>query len=158
MIQTFTLPVRILVTTQDVSLMEIVRDRYSVVEIRSGFTVQESMELFSSYLKIPADYLPTEAKAIHDECKVMKIMMMVHRPLISLSLSGLSDGDLTDRKSHQRERSVPSNTKTVRAMAILSAESQDPSLLKTKATSHLLRARECDGRSPNVCGQSRAWR
>ena len=33
-IQTFTLPVRVLVTTQDVSVMEIVRDRYSVVEIR----------------------------------------------------------------------------------------------------------------------------
>ena len=48
--------------------------------LRSGFTVQESMELFSSYLKIPADYLPTEATAIHDECKVM---MRLHKPLLT---------------------------------------------------------------------------
>ena len=42
--------------------------------------MQESMELFSSYLKIPADYLPTEATAIHDECKVM---MRLHKPLLT---------------------------------------------------------------------------
>ena len=33
-IKTFTLPVRILVTTQDVSVMEIVRRHYKVVDIR----------------------------------------------------------------------------------------------------------------------------
>ena len=33
-IKTFTLPVRILVTTQDVSVMETVRGHFSVVEIR----------------------------------------------------------------------------------------------------------------------------
>ena len=109
------------------------------------------MELFSSYLKIPADYLPAEAKAIHDECKVMT---MLQPTFTYLDLPGLSDGDLTDRKSHQRERPVQTNTKTVRAMAILSTESQDSSLLKTKATSHLLRARECDGCSSTVRGQS----
>ena len=34
MIQTFTLPVRIMVTTQDISVMETVRDHFSVVELR----------------------------------------------------------------------------------------------------------------------------
>ena len=33
-IQTFTLPVRIMVTTQDISVMETVRDHFSVVELR----------------------------------------------------------------------------------------------------------------------------
>ena len=60
---------------------------YSLVcPLRSGFTVQESMELFSSYLKIPADYLPTEATAIHEECKVM-MMMMVQPTFTHLDLS-----------------------------------------------------------------------
>ena len=54
---------------------------------RSGFTVQESMELFSSYLKIPADYLPTEATAIHEECKVMMMMMIVQLTFTHLDLS-----------------------------------------------------------------------
>ena len=33
-IQTFTLPVRIMGTTQDISVMETVRDHFSVVELR----------------------------------------------------------------------------------------------------------------------------
>ena len=38
--------------------------------LRPGFTQQESLQLFSSYLHVPQEYLPAEAKAIHDECKV----------------------------------------------------------------------------------------
>ena len=37
----------------------------------SGFTEAESLQLFSSYLKVPSDYLPAEARAIHEECKVI---------------------------------------------------------------------------------------
>ena len=84
-IKTFTLPVRILVTTQDVSVMEIVRGLFSVVELRSGFTEQESMQLFSSYLKIPSDYLPTEARAIHEECKGSPMVISMIGSLISES-------------------------------------------------------------------------
>ena len=38
---------------------------------RPGFTQQESLQLFSSCLHVPQEYLPAEAKAIHDECKVL---------------------------------------------------------------------------------------
>ena len=70
------------------SLSAQINTGYKIVSpSRSGFTVQESMELFSSYLKIPADYLPTEATAIHDECKVRLMMVQPTFTNMDLSLS-----------------------------------------------------------------------
>ena len=84
-IRTFTLPVRVMVTTQDISVMDVVRDRFSVVEIRSGFTEPESLELFSSYLRVPEEYLPREALDIHAECKGSPMVISLIASLISES-------------------------------------------------------------------------
>ena len=92
-IQIFTVPVRILVTTQvkakfkDVGVMEVVFDHFSLVDIRKFFYLQYETKclLFFSGLALlskrlygcfpttctPQEYLPAEAKAIHDECKVI---------------------------------------------------------------------------------------
>ena len=43
------------------------------------------MELFSSYLKIPSDYLPQEARAIHEECKGSPMVISLIGSLISES-------------------------------------------------------------------------
>ena len=84
-VRTFTLPVRVMVTTQDVSVMEVVRDLFTVVEIRSGFTESESLELFSSYLRVPQEYLPAEAVDIHAECKGSPMVISLIGSLISES-------------------------------------------------------------------------
>ena len=53
-VKTFNLPVRLLVTTQDRSVMDVVPGQYSVIEIQPGFTEPESLSLFASYLKVNA--------------------------------------------------------------------------------------------------------
>ena len=54
-------------------------------DIRHGFTQQESLQLFSSYLQVPQEYLPEEAKAIHDECKGSPMVISWIRSLMSES-------------------------------------------------------------------------
>ena len=64
---------RVLVTTQDVSVMDVVAGHFSVIEVGSGFTQEETLQLFASYVNVPVDALPEEAAAIHQECKVITI-------------------------------------------------------------------------------------
>ena len=40
-----------------------------MLEVCPGFTQEESLALFSRYLGVPAEHLPQEAAAIHDECR-----------------------------------------------------------------------------------------
>ena len=39
------------------------------LEVSGGFKEEESMELFSSFVNVPVEFLPEEARAIHAECK-----------------------------------------------------------------------------------------
>ena len=39
------------------------------LEVSGGFKEEESMELFSSFVNVPVEFLPEEARAIHTECK-----------------------------------------------------------------------------------------
>jgi hypothetical protein len=97
-IRTFALPVRVMVTTQDSSVMEVVRGLYKVVEIKAGFTETESLDLFSSFLAVPKvphylpraptshqEYLPAEAQDIHAECKGSPMVISLIASLISES-------------------------------------------------------------------------
>lgn len=85
-IKAFNVCCRVLVTTQDISIFDVLPNhKYSVVEIQSGFTEQESLQLFSSYVDIPVEYLPEEAKQIHAECKGSPMVVSMIGGLISES-------------------------------------------------------------------------
>ena len=84
-VRTFMLPVRVLVTTQDISVMEAAKGLFSVVEIRPGFTEEESMLLFCSSLAVPHDFLPPEALSIHTECRGSPMVISLIASLIGES-------------------------------------------------------------------------
>ena len=66
--------------------MDTVTGRFSVVDVKSGFSEDESLALFSSYTGVPVDYLPAEAKDIHLECKVGVVLLVERGLLISCYL------------------------------------------------------------------------
>ncbi|XP_023327782.1 apoptotic protease-activating factor 1 [Eurytemora carolleeae] len=82
-VKTFNLPVRILITTQDVSIMNVVPGLFSIIELQPGFTEQQSLQLFSTYLKIPVNFLPPEAKEIHNESKGSPMVISMVASLLS---------------------------------------------------------------------------
>jgi len=90
-IKTFQLPCRVLVTTQDTTVMEVVNGQYSVIEVQPGFREEETLKLFSSYLNVPVDFLPKEATAIHQECK--------GSPMVISMIAGLISESATQRHS-----------------------------------------------------------
>ncbi|CAG7833833.1 unnamed protein product [Allacma fusca] len=70
-IRNFDVGCRIMVTTQDMSVMDVVNGRLaSCVRVAEGFQESESLNFFCEALNIPAvENLPVEAKMIHAECK-----------------------------------------------------------------------------------------
>ena len=84
-VRTFTLPVRVLVTTRDISVMEAAKGLFSVVDIKPGFTEEESLQLFCSTLAVPRDFLPPEALSIHTECRGSPMVISLIASLIGES-------------------------------------------------------------------------
>lgn len=64
----FDLNCKMLVTTQELDLVK-GRTNATVLEISSGFILEETLELFSRITDVPAKKLPSEAKQIHELCK-----------------------------------------------------------------------------------------
>lgn len=61
---------RILITTRDLSVMDVVNGRYTHIKVGDGFSEDESLSLFSQALNISSpSELPHQAKLIHAECK-----------------------------------------------------------------------------------------
>ena len=59
-----------MVTTRDLSVMDVVNGRVKEIKIQDGFTETESLELFRSTLNFESiKDLPESAKAIHASCK-----------------------------------------------------------------------------------------
>ena len=63
--------------------MDVVPSQVSVVPVNSGFTQDESLELFSSYVHVPIEFLPEEALEIHYECKGSPMVISMIGGLIS---------------------------------------------------------------------------
>lgn len=82
-INTFNLTARVLVTTRDLTVMEDAQNCMEIIDIQSGFTKEESMALFSSYVSIPKEFLPDEALEIHKECKGSPMVISLIGSLIS---------------------------------------------------------------------------
>ncbi len=83
-IKTFNVSGRVLVTTQDVAVVDVVpASQRSVVKVETGFTEEESLELFSSFVDVPVQFLPEEARQIHLECKGSPMVISMIGGLIS---------------------------------------------------------------------------
>ena len=99
---------RIVITTRDISILDpIPRHQTTVIEVPSGLTEEESLKLFSSFVDIEPDYLPEEARLIHEECKgsPMVIAMfggMIGEGLIKRGRSGTQYSVQRGRDFQQR--------------------------------------------------------
>ncbi|XP_037087040.1 apoptotic protease-activating factor 1-like isoform X3 [Pollicipes pollicipes] len=64
----FDLGASVLVTTRDAALVERFEGRAAMVQMKDGFSLAESQELFAKRLGIPKQDLPREATDIHRRC------------------------------------------------------------------------------------------
>lgn len=68
-VRAFDFGCRILMTTRDASVAQVVNGRALVIKIQDGFTQAESMTFLADYLSIVEDELPEQASQIYSESK-----------------------------------------------------------------------------------------
>lgn len=90
MIRAFDVGCKTLVTTRDLSIMDVVNGRVKHIRVDDGFTEEESLQLFSQTLK--SMDLPEEAKAIHSQCKGSPMVISLISSLLQDHQSPNSDG------------------------------------------------------------------